>query len=487
MNIPVATDNNPDGQGITLSAFLTMFRRVSRPKRAALGDPLEFEDQHFLEAPESTNSPSSSSSSSSPSLSSASSSSLASPSPSALSHMTDSASSVTGHFLVFFELPDELQAHVLSFLDERSLARCEQTCRALREMICLKARFWSRSNPASVSRREEVVSMRLFGWSGSTAQDDTLNVKRVLAGKKACEKEEAAILHNKPTVTPLGPGDHDGTVWRVSANGNVAATACFDGFCQTYELTSGRKLHSLMHPSRIWGVCVDKQGGPYVATSTDDGHAYVWNVESGRQVASFYGHRDEVNSVALSGSTVVTASDDYTARVWDWTNNCSSEAAKCRFVLTGHTNKVWGVSMDKETMAVTSSKDTTLRVWDLADGKCRHVLRGHGAGVLFASVEGNTIGSASHDCTVRLWDAVTGHCMKVLSGHTNSVYDVNLQGNLCLSSSADGLRVWDIRTGQNVRWLRSVNGCMSGVLAGTNIVSSHDGGHTVRLWNLAGN
>ncbi|MGH3901641.1 MAG: hypothetical protein ACRDTA_25985 [Pseudonocardiaceae bacterium] len=58
----------------------------------------------------------------------------------------------------------------------------------------------------------------------------------------------------------------------------------------------------------------------------------------------------------------VTTSDDNTVRVWDLTT------ATLRTTLTGHDNSVTAVAcptLDDQPLAVTASKDKTVRVWDL--------------------------------------------------------------------------------------------------------------------------
>jgi len=84
---------------------------------------------------------------------------------------------------------------------------------------------------------------------------------------------------------------------------------------------------------------------------------------------------------------------------------------KFLYVLTGHTARVWAVAISGDgTRAVTGSRDSTARVWDLASGCCEHVLTGHIGELRAASVsaDGTWAVTSADDTTIRLWNLITG-------------------------------------------------------------------------------
>ena len=78
--------------------------------------------------------------------------------------------------------------------------------------------------------------------------------------------------------------------------------------------------------------------------------------------------------------------------------------------LSGHTDWVRGASMSEDdTMAITSSYDRTVRLWDAHTGKLVHTLIGHTGAVYTAqfSPRGTKVISTSADGTSKIWDIST--------------------------------------------------------------------------------
>jgi predicted oxidoreductase (fatty acid repression mutant protein) len=117
------------------------------------------------------------------------------------------------------------------------------------------------------------------------------------------------------------------------------------------------------------------------------------------------------------GARVVTASLDYTARLWDVATGASLA------VLQGHTRGVSSAAFSPDgARVVTACSDNTARLWDVATGASLAVLQGHTQTVTSAafSPDGARVVTASWDNTARLWDVATGTSLAVLQGHTQN-------------------------------------------------------------------
>ena len=80
---------------------------------------------------------------------------------------------------------------------------------------------------------------------------------------------------------------------------------------------------------------------------------------------------------------------------------CSSRY--CIFVLRGHTSTIRCIKvLHNRPTAVTGSRDSTLRVWDVQRGRMLRVLQGHQQSVRCLDVCGNKVVSGSYDTTLRV-------------------------------------------------------------------------------------
>ena len=176
-------------------------------------------------------------------------------------------------------------------------------------------------------------------------------------------------------------------------------------------------------------------------------------------------------------------------------------SSNLRNALTGHTGLVEGLvctEVNGRPVAVTGSKDLTVRMWDLATGEqVGAPMTGHTGeieGVACTEVAGRPVAvTVSHDMTVRLWDLGTGRAIgEPMTGHTDTIYAVGcteLDGRpVAVTGGYDRtVRVWDLATrqalGRPLTGVGSVKALACGVVDGRAVVvtGSTD---SLRLWDL---
>jgi WD40 repeat protein len=204
--------------------------------------------------------------------------------------------------------------------------------------------------------------------------------------------------------------------------------------------------HPTTPPAAVHDVAMSPAGGMFLSAGVD-GVVRLWTL-AGTWLRALDGHGERINRVAFTpdGRAAVSASDDHTIRVWDVVDG------RCAHVLTGHEGRVVALALAGDGMtAVSASWDGSVRVWDIGAGACRHVLEEHGGvRALALTADGRRAISASEDWTVRVWDLATGACVATLTGHVGGVRGVmplTPDGRLVASWGREALlRVWDVDT-----------------------------------------
>lgn len=163
--------------------------------------------------------------------------------------------------------------------------------------------------------------------------------------------------------------------------------------------TPARKPHS---------VVVLADNDTCVVSAENGGEMYVVSLGAGRVVTVLHEHHMPVNSLAVAGRLLLSASDDRTVRVWD------TDTWTVRHVLTGHEafvrhvdGAVSGNDADGvDGVAVSGGEDSKVIVWDLATGEQRAVFDEHHTSVdrVAVSRDGRWAATASRDNDLLLWD-----------------------------------------------------------------------------------
>ena len=131
----------------------------------------------------------------------------------------------------------------------------------------------------------------------------------------------------------------------------------------------------------------------------------LWDTATGKTMNLRHNHSGNVTSVAIApdGKTMVTVSEDRTAKLW------STVSAKELATLKGHTDTVDSVAFSPDGKIVaTGGSDTTVKLWDAASYKVLTTLKGHTGPVtaIGFSPDSKVIATSS-DNELKLWSSFT--------------------------------------------------------------------------------
>ncbi|KAF8430118.1 E3 ubiquitin ligase complex SCF subunit sconB [Tirmania nivea] len=173
----------------------------------------------------------------------------------------------------------------------------------------------------------------------------------------------------------------------------------------------------------------------------------------------FKGHSNGINCLQFDDTILVTGSYDTTIKIWD------IETGKEIRTLTGHTLGVRALQFD-DSKLISGSMDNTLKIWNYRTGKCLNTLPGHTEGVISLHFDSSLLVSGSVDKTIKVWNFCRGSCI-TLRGHKDWVNSVKLHSpsRTILSASDDmTVKIWDLDTNTCIRTLEGHVGQVQQVL-----------------------
>jgi RNA polymerase sigma factor (sigma-70 family) len=343
----------------------------------------------------------------------------------------------------------------------------------------------------------------------TTAATVVLLVSLVGLGGGLLRSTQAAgvILSNQPTAleSPRADKEHDrertgwterfrqdvdtGDVLTVAfaPDGRTLAAGDMKGTVRHWETRTGRELRSFQAlKGYIEAVVFSPDGKTLVAAGGEDvekpGTISLWDVASGhertRQLDGlgerWVGHRDMVSSAAFSpdGRVLATGSIDHTVILWE------VATGRMRALLSGHGRPVFAVSFspDGKTLAsaggeVVVKRNPTageLMLWDATTGKTlRSIQAPEGTLTSVAySPDGKRLLTGCYDRSAKLWDVASGRIVRVLHGHEGLVRSVAFgpdSRTVATGSLDETVKLWDLVTGRELATLGSNRGTISAV------------------------
>ncbi|KAK9525758.1 hypothetical protein VZT92_016440 [Zoarces viviparus] len=225
--------------------------------------------------------------------------------------------------------------------------------------------------------------------------------------------------------------------------------------CNRLQVRDGRTGSVLFQseemPSRIRCTCMSTQPSA-VALGQEDGTVQVLEVPSGKLLATLQGHTKTVLHCRFTrnGQTLITSSEDTTIRVWRW------QSGECQ-VLQGHKEQVRCFSLlSTDTRLLSWSFDGTVKMWDLESGEKLQDIEAHRGAVLscHASPDGCLFATTSADKTAKLWHCESWQCVHTLGGHQDCVRSCRFSwDNRRLATGDDNgeIRLWSVKDGSLLR------------------------------------
>jgi WD40 repeat protein len=317
----------------------------------------------------------------------------------------------------------------------------------------------------------------------------------VLAAAKGSQAVVWTLRKMPPRVLHADKSD----VWAVavSTNGRRVASGDIRGRVRVWNVRSGAAAELNGHSGLIQSLAFSPDGTSLV-TASEDETARIWDVSTGRSLAELRGHRDIVESAAFApnGKAVVTSGDDGTIRVWAVVSDPIDAELDAR-----DTETLRDVDFNaRGDRIVAASEDLTAPLWNADSERLLRAFR-HARGTeewaesAEFSHDGGLVATAGDDGTAKIWQSSSGALLATLGQPGDpSLYDAALSpdGRLLATAGQAGaddravIRVWRWRQQKEVLTLRGFRGRADGVAFSPNgDLLAGAGQNRVRVWRIA--
>jgi WD40 repeat protein/serine/threonine protein kinase len=243
-----------------------------------------------------------------------------------------------------------------------------------------------------------------------------------------------------------------------SPDGSYVATTSVDGTARLWNMQTGGQAQEFSFPESLFGVAFSPDGR-FLATGSMNSTAQLWDIEMVGEVRHFTGHTKGIFAgIAFSpnGRYLLTGSRDASARLWDL------ELPTEVNVLVGTPGFSYGLIYSPDSSQIAAGFGHTIFIWDSATYELLHTLTVPGTlavhGIRF-SPDGGYLLAADMVGWTYLFNNDTGeivHHWEVGAYNGSAVFTPD--GHQVLTSTPDGMFFWDVESGEQMRQLTSEPG-----------------------------
>ncbi|CAI0377439.1 unnamed protein product [Linum tenue] len=184
-------------------------------------------------------------------------------------------------------------------------------------------------------------------------------------------------------------------------SGERVLTAAHDGTVKMWDVRTDTCVATVGRCSSAV-LCMEYDDSTGIlAAAGRDAVANVWDIRAGKQMHKLSGHTKWIRSVRMVGDTLITGSDDWTARVW------SVSRGTCDAVLACHAGPILCVEYSAADRGIiTGSTDGLLRFWEHDEGgvKCLRNDTIHSASILSINAGEHWLGVGAADNSMSLFN-----------------------------------------------------------------------------------
>lgn len=277
----------------------------------------------------------------------------------------------------------------------------------------------------------------------------------------------------------------DGLIWSMAFSPDGQTFAWTNGGPEIvlWDVPTMKQRYRIKHQNGVLSVAFSPDGK--ILATGSEGTTHLWEVSTGKPIATFPGHEGAVLSVAFSpnGLLLATGSADSTIKLWDI--KAGFELATLR----GHIQEAYRVAFSPDGRTIASAgTDKTVRLWDVEKRQQIVALGGQEAATSLAfSPDGRTLATGSTDQSIGLWN-LAGRREEVLGGHKRAVSSLAFSPDDKIIATGSGdktAKLWNLADQTELAILPHANGVESVAFSPDGELLATGGvDHSATIWDV---
>lgn len=233
---------------------------------------------------------------------------------------------------------------------------------------------------------------------------------------------------------------HTEGIINLNFDGNILASASIDKTVKIWNFEDKSTFNLKGHKDWVNAVKVDAASRT-VFSASDDCTVKLWDLDTKTCIKTFEGHVGQVQQVLL-----LPADYEPEDNTPDHDDGASSNASTVDYPPAADIRASYGFSFADRCAKnrplppryiMTGALDSTVRLWDVASGKCLKTFFGHVEGIWALAGDTLRVVTGAEDRMVKVWDARTGKCERTFTGHAAAVTCIGLSDSRMVTGSED--------------------------------------------------